>query len=72
MSEQKLAAELRTEFGKGFARRARAAGQIPPSSTVTALSPSTSTCRAAPPPWPSAFPTPCWPWTSTAKSTLPS
>lgn len=29
MSEQKLAAELRTEFGKGFARRARAAGQIP-------------------------------------------
>ncbi|WP_426302592.1 50S ribosomal protein L25/general stress protein Ctc [Arthrobacter sp. R-11] len=29
MSEQKLAAELRTEFGKGYARRARAAGQIP-------------------------------------------
>ncbi|MBT2514050.1 50S ribosomal protein L25/general stress protein Ctc [Arthrobacter sp. ISL-30] len=29
MSEQKLSAELRTEFGKGFARRARAAGQIP-------------------------------------------
>ncbi|MDQ0634846.1 large subunit ribosomal protein L25 [Arthrobacter pascens] len=29
MSEQKLAAEVRTEFGKGFARRARAAGQIP-------------------------------------------
>ncbi|WAH98372.1 50S ribosomal protein L25/general stress protein Ctc [Arthrobacter sp. MMS18-M83] len=29
MSEQKLAAELRTEFGKGFARRARSAGQIP-------------------------------------------
>jgi large subunit ribosomal protein L25 len=29
MSEQKLAAELRTEFGKGFARRARMAGQIP-------------------------------------------
>jgi len=29
MSEQKLVAELRTEFGKGFARRARAAGQIP-------------------------------------------
>ncbi|APX00944.1 MULTISPECIES: 50S ribosomal protein L25/general stress protein Ctc [Arthrobacter] len=29
MSEQKLAAEARTEFGKGFARRARAAGQIP-------------------------------------------
>ena len=29
MSEQKLAAEVRTEFGKGFARRARMAGQIP-------------------------------------------
>jgi len=29
MSEQKLTAELRTEFGKGFARRARTAGQIP-------------------------------------------
>ncbi|WP_084075104.1 50S ribosomal protein L25/general stress protein Ctc [Demequina sp. NBRC 110052] len=30
MSDQlKLAAELRTEFGKGFARRARAAGKIP-------------------------------------------
>ncbi|PNH86546.1 50S ribosomal protein L25/general stress protein Ctc [Arthrobacter sp. AFG20] len=29
MSEQKLAAEARTEFGKGFARRARMAGQIP-------------------------------------------
>lgn len=29
MSEQKLAAQARTEFGKGFARRARAAGQIP-------------------------------------------
>ncbi len=29
MSEQKIAAELRTEFGKGYARRARAAGQIP-------------------------------------------
>ena len=29
MSEQKLAAELRTEFGKGYARRARANNQIP-------------------------------------------
>ena len=29
MSEQKLAAEVRTEFGKGFARRARMANQIP-------------------------------------------
>ena len=29
MSEQKLAAELRTEFGKGAARRARRAAQIP-------------------------------------------
>jgi len=29
MSEQKLAAEIRTEFGKGYARRARAAGKIP-------------------------------------------
>ncbi|MEV7606429.1 50S ribosomal protein L25/general stress protein Ctc [Paenarthrobacter sp. NPDC089322] len=29
MSEQKLAAELRTEFGKGYARRARVAGRIP-------------------------------------------
>lgn len=29
MSEQKLAAEVRTEFGKGYARRARMAGQIP-------------------------------------------
>lgn len=29
MSEQKLTAELRTEFGKGFARRARMAYQIP-------------------------------------------
>lgn len=29
MSEQKLAAEVRSEFGKGFARRARAAGRIP-------------------------------------------
>ncbi|GAP54375.1 50S ribosomal protein L25 [Arthrobacter sp. Hiyo6] len=29
MAEQKLAAEVRTEFGKGFARRARMAGQIP-------------------------------------------
>ncbi|MEE2521659.1 50S ribosomal protein L25/general stress protein Ctc [Pseudarthrobacter sp. J75] len=29
MSEQKLAAETRSEFGKGFARRARAAGRIP-------------------------------------------
>ncbi|WP_445154947.1 50S ribosomal protein L25/general stress protein Ctc [Arthrobacter sp. Hor0625] len=29
MSEQKLAAEVRTEFGKGFARRARMAGRIP-------------------------------------------
>ncbi|UVJ40724.1 50S ribosomal protein L25/general stress protein Ctc [Arthrobacter sp. CJ23] len=29
MSEQKLTAELRTEFGKGFARRAREAGLIP-------------------------------------------
>ena len=29
MSEQKLAAEVRTEFGKGFARRARMAGLIP-------------------------------------------
>ncbi|MCU1517963.1 MAG: ribosomal protein [Pseudarthrobacter sp.] len=29
MSEQKLAAEVRTEFGKGFARRARMAKQIP-------------------------------------------
>jgi large subunit ribosomal protein L25 len=29
MSEQKLAAEVRTEFGKGFARRARMAGKIP-------------------------------------------
>ncbi|MCA4133597.1 50S ribosomal protein L25/general stress protein Ctc [Arthrobacter sp. M4] len=29
MSEQKLAAELRTEFGKGYARRARTAGRIP-------------------------------------------
>ncbi|HET6269864.1 MAG TPA: 50S ribosomal protein L25/general stress protein Ctc [Arthrobacter sp.] len=29
MSEQKLAAEIRTEFGKGYARRVRAAGKIP-------------------------------------------
>ena len=29
MSEQKLAAEVRTEFGKGFARRARRANLIP-------------------------------------------
>jgi large subunit ribosomal protein L25 len=29
MSEQNHAAEVRTEFGKGFARRARMAGQIP-------------------------------------------
>jgi large subunit ribosomal protein L25 len=29
MSEQKLAAELRTEFGKGYARRARMNHQIP-------------------------------------------
>ncbi|MGX5718199.1 50S ribosomal protein L25/general stress protein Ctc [Arthrobacter sp. MAHUQ-56] len=29
MSEQKLAAELRTEFGKGYARRARANNLIP-------------------------------------------
>lgn len=29
MSEQKLSAELRTEFGKGYARRARVAGSIP-------------------------------------------
>lgn len=29
MSEQKLAAELRTEFGKGYARRARMANLIP-------------------------------------------
>ncbi|WP_346960590.1 50S ribosomal protein L25/general stress protein Ctc [uncultured Arthrobacter sp.] len=29
MAEQKLAAEVRTEFGKGFARRARMANQIP-------------------------------------------
>ena len=29
MSEQKLAAEVRAEFGKGFARRARMAGKIP-------------------------------------------
>ncbi|WP_427004296.1 50S ribosomal protein L25/general stress protein Ctc [Pseudarthrobacter sp. H2] len=29
MSEQKLAAEVRTEFGKGYARRARMAGLIP-------------------------------------------
>src|SRR4029079_9382502 len=29
MSEQKLAAEVRTEFGKGFARRARMEGLIP-------------------------------------------
>jgi large subunit ribosomal protein L25 len=29
MSEQKLAAEVRTEFGKGYARRARTAGRIP-------------------------------------------
>ena len=29
MAEQKLAAEVRTEFGKGYARRARMAGQIP-------------------------------------------
>jgi large subunit ribosomal protein L25 len=29
MAEQKLAAEVRTEFGKGFARRARMEGLIP-------------------------------------------
>ncbi|PSS45884.1 50S ribosomal protein L25 [Arthrobacter woluwensis] len=29
MSETKLDTELRTEFGKGYARRARAAGKIP-------------------------------------------
>ncbi|WP_426998650.1 50S ribosomal protein L25/general stress protein Ctc [Pseudarthrobacter sp. N5] len=29
MAEQKFAAELRTEFGKGYARRARMNGQIP-------------------------------------------
>ncbi len=29
MAEQKLAAEVRTEFGKGYARRARMAGLIP-------------------------------------------
>jgi large subunit ribosomal protein L25 len=29
MSSEKITAELRTEFGKGFARRARAAGKIP-------------------------------------------
>ncbi|MDQ0924329.1 MULTISPECIES: 50S ribosomal protein L25/general stress protein Ctc [Micrococcaceae] len=29
MSEQKLAAEVRTEFGKGYARRARMNNQIP-------------------------------------------
>ena len=29
MAEQKLAAEVRTEFGKGFARRARMEGRIP-------------------------------------------
>ncbi|MFJ3957600.1 50S ribosomal protein L25/general stress protein Ctc [Arthrobacter sp. NPDC090010] len=29
MSETKLETELRTEFGKGYARRARAAGKIP-------------------------------------------
>jgi len=29
MSETKLAAESRTEFGKGYARRARVAGRIP-------------------------------------------
>ena len=27
--DNKLAAEIRTEFGKGFARRLRAAGKIP-------------------------------------------
>ena len=59
MSEQKLAAEVRTEFGKGFARRARMANLIPPSSTATAQSRSTSPCRPRPPPWRSASPTPC-------------
>jgi len=29
MSSEKITAELRTEFGKGFARRTRAAGKIP-------------------------------------------
>src|SRR5689334_9434678 len=29
MSTEKITAELRTEFGKGFARRTRAAGRIP-------------------------------------------
>ena len=29
MSSEKITAEIRTEFGKGFARRTRAAGKIP-------------------------------------------
>ena len=46
MSEIRISAEARTEFGKGFARRRRAAGKIPASCTATASRCATCSCRA--------------------------
>ena len=43
----KISATLRTDFGKGFARRARVAGQVP----ATALTPSTSWLTVTSPTW---------------------
>ena len=46
MAEVKLAAEIRTEFGKGAARRVRREDKVPGVLTVTAPTRSTSRCRA--------------------------
>ena len=71
MSETKLAAETRTEFGKGAARRIRRADQIPAVLYGHGTDPSTSPSRATRRCWRSSTcRTPCSPSSSTAATQL--
>ena len=54
MSEVKISAEPRTEFGKGGARRTRRAGKVPAVLYGHGEKPRTSRCRPASSPPPSA------------------
>ena len=65
--EVKLTAELRTEFGKGAARRIRRANKVPPFCTATAPTRSTSRCLVTRPCWRCGPPTPCCRSTSRAR-----
>lgn len=58
MSETiKISATVRTDFGKGYARRIRMAGDIPAVIYGHGEGPSTLYCPATQPPWQPASPT---------------